>query len=118
VNIYLAGSYSARKKLADIAMKITQRGHDMHVPAIWLTGKHDDAAPVECATADLQDIKNADMLVLFTEYPGSRGGMYVELGIALAHRIPVIIVGPYTNVFTRLCRRIDSVDEFLDERSK
>jgi nucleoside 2-deoxyribosyltransferase len=118
MTIYLAGSYSARLELNKVAKLLEAKGHNIRVPAIWLTGQHDDACPIECATTDLKDIHDSDMLILFTIHQGSRGGMYTELGIALANHIPVVIIGPYTNVFTRLCRRVDSIDELLNERTR
>lgn len=117
VNIYLAGPYSSRLELLEIVKRLEQYGHSIKVPAIWLSGVHDDACPVECALTDIVNIKNSEMLLLFTNQNGRNGGRYIELGIAMGLEIPCIIVGDYTNVFTRLHRRIDSVDEFLFERT-
>lgn len=117
MKIYLAGTYSSREALNLIAEQLKEEGHDIKVPAIWLTGRHDNACPMECATSDIADIKNSDLLLLFTNENGRNGGRYVELGIALALGIPAMIVGKYTNVFTRLCRRVNSVGELLNERT-
>lgn len=114
MKIYLAGAYSARQ-LISIADELRQHGTAIQVEAVWLLDKYEDAPPFECAAVDFRDIKGADLLIVFTNTKGTRGGMYVELGIALAMGIPVIIVGPYTNIFTRLCRRVDSIHELFKE---
>lgn len=57
------------------------------------------------ASEDLRDVECADVVVAFTEEPrvaASRGGRHVELGLALALRKQVVVVGPRENVFTWL----------------
>jgi nucleoside 2-deoxyribosyltransferase len=115
MKIYLAGAYTSRQRLAAIAQELRTNGTRIQVDTVWLLDEYENANPFECAAVDLRDIKSADMLLLFTDTNGTRGGMYVELGIALAKGIPVIIVGPYTNVFTRICRRVDSISELFNE---
>lgn len=118
MKIYLAGRYSSRLKLLGFAKTLELQGHSINATAIWLTGQTDDACPVECASNDIKDLNESDLLLCFTEEVGRNGGSYVELGMALAKGIPAIIVGPYTNVFTRLCRRIDDVRELTKERTE
>ena len=44
-------------------------------------------------------MERSDAVVVFTDTPSTTGGRHVEVGIALAHRIPVFIIGPRENVF-------------------
>lgn len=101
MRIYVAGPYVARESLLQTKSEIEAHGHE--VTSRWLLGSHDDLAPIICATDDLEDIERADALILFLDRgPGSRGGMYVELGYAIAKGKKVILVGERTNVFTWL----------------
>ena len=117
MRIYIAGRYTAMARLRTEAELIESMGHEVICDCVWLTGCNDDTAPIECASNVLRDLRQSDMLLCYTTEAGTRGGLYVELGVALERGIPVIIVGPYTNVFTRLCRRIDSVKEIFGERT-
>lgn len=64
------------------------------------------------ASGDLDDIRAADCLCLFTE-KGSfpRGGRMVEFGYALALGKRMIVIGPDENIFTGIAERYDT---FLD----
>lgn len=117
MKIYLAGRYSDRVELFAVAKRLEEHGHDIQATPIWLTGRNDDSCPMECASNDMDDLFASNLLLFFSERVGRNGGSLVELGMALAKGIPVVVVGSYTNVFTRLCRRVDSVDELLSERT-
>lgn len=105
--IYLAGRYSRRQELAANAEAI--RGLGIEVIAEWLTGKHEsldgmvtDAGQRDWAQIDRAEIEACRTVVAFTEEQRSghsRGGRHVELGMALALRKRVIVVGPRENVF-------------------
>ena len=117
MRIYIAGRYTAMSRLNAEADKIRSLGHEVLIDCVWLTGRNDDTAPIECASNDLRDLRQSDMVLLYTNEAGTRGGMYVELGVALERGIPVVIVGPYTNVFTRLFRRVNEVGDIFRERT-
>ena len=54
------------------------------------------------ARDDFEDVMAADIVINFTEPPRSnhsRGGRHVELGIALANRASIIVVGHRENIF-------------------
>ena len=64
------------------------------------------------ASGDLDDIRVADCLCLFTEKgPFPRGGRMVEFGYALALGKRMIVIGPDENIFTGIAERYDT---FLD----
>lgn len=117
MRIYLAGRYTAMRRLKAQAELLERLGHNVKIDCVWLTGVHDDTAPLECAVNDLADLRKSDLVLVYTLEAGARGGLYVELGVALERGIPVIVVGPYTNVFTRMFRRVDSAEEIFAERT-
>lgn len=49
----------------------------------------------KCAEADVTGVETADALFVLTHPHGK--GMFVEMGIALAKRIPIVAVGPHFN---------------------
>jgi hypothetical protein len=60
---------------------------------------------------DLQDVLNAHAVVAINpeEYRNSgTGGRHVELGYAIAHSIPVFILGCRSHVFHDMCDLIDN----------
>jgi hypothetical protein len=121
--VYLAARYSRRLELCGYRAALAQ--HGITVTSRWLNGCHqldNHGGPItddgerrfqagdpavdhlrqHFATEDVADVLAADTLVAFTEQPraaATRGGRHVELGIALAARKQVVIVGPRENVF-------------------
>jgi nucleoside 2-deoxyribosyltransferase len=104
--IYLAGRYGRRQELAEYAERLRAMGHE--VSSRWLLGEHEakDVNPTkdeaaQWAREDLEDIDRSDMLIAFTEEPGSsyRGGRHVEMGYAIARRLNLFVIGPRENVF-------------------
>lgn len=116
--VYLAGPYAARDRLNAFAADL--RSMLVEVTASWLDETHDitpgtvdaatdlpDADVAKHASDDLNDIGNADLLVLITAAVAgvpnaTSGGRHVETGFALAMPIPVLVVGEPENVFHRL----------------
>lgn len=111
MKIYLAARYSRYQEMGQVAERLEAMGHV--VTSRWVQGAHqcnDDqlmnsaAWAIQIATDDIEDLFEADTLVLFTDplRTATRGGKQVELGMAyiLAHRI--YIVGEPENVFQHL----------------
>lgn len=109
-NVYLAGRFSRKDELACYAQDLERNG--FVVTSRWLTGAHDGTTTNEAdipmdelatfAREDMEDIDRADMLIAFTEDPGSgpaRGGRHVEAGYALAKGKMLVVVGARENVF-------------------
>ena len=116
MKIYLAGKYSRKEELIGYAKELAELGHSVVSSWLWTSLDDPQAKEVEVATEsvpqlagevfalwDMIDLYNADMLVSFTEpvrgENKDRGGRHVELGVALARGMMIIIVGPRENVF-------------------
>lgn len=114
MNVYLAARYSRYPEMQEYARQLILCGHE--VTARWILGDHElrsdgqsdaDEWAVRWAQEDWDDLMAADVVIAFTEAPGSivgraRGGRHVELGAALAANKAVCIVGPRENVFHHL----------------
>ena len=88
---YLAARYSSRAFAAAFADRLEiETGGQWSCCARWL---HGDPAggDREIALADLEDVLSADALVVYGP-PSSRGGMWIEAGIALGAGLPVLRV--------------------------
>lgn len=132
--IYLAGRYRDRERFREARDRLERDEHV--VVARWL----DDLEPrgpdptwhegyaVKCAARDIADILCCNMFVLdLTSLTGpeageNRGGLYVELGLALAvlvagGDIAFVLIGAPTNIFTYSARfrRYDTLDEFVQD---
>lgn len=127
MKIYLASRYSRREELCSYRDQLRALGH--HVQARWLDGEHqisDSGTPIgnqgealvegdgggtsaeacalrsKFAQDDWEDVNAAEVVICFTEPPrssASRGGRHVELGIALANRALVVVIGYRENIF-------------------
>ena len=114
MNLYLAARYSRRTEMLERAAELTALGH--HITSRWITVSHrlspgmSDEEELSVrrrfAEVDREDLGHAHGLVCFTEavpYPRDwepgRGGRHVELGMALAWALHILIVGSRENVF-------------------
>ena len=108
LSVYLAARFSRKAEMRQYADDLASTGID--VTSIWIhddkhewTGAPDDQIPPHAlarfAREDLRDIDAADAVVVFTDSPSSKGGMWVEVGYAIGRDIPLLIVGPVANVF-------------------
>ena len=122
-HVYMIGRYSRH---AELARRAAELGEVLgwHCTSRWIRGDHDHAGQGEevgrrYAEEDVADLRAADVVVAFTEEPGAggrnRGGRHVELGMALALNLRVIVVGPAENVFCLLpeVERYPSWEAFL-----
>jgi hypothetical protein len=111
VKIYLAAAWSRQQEIRDVAKKLSDAG--VEITSRWLEEK--GPAPGqdvlkyrrETAFLDIQDVRQADMLVRFTDdlssetipsYLGTGARMF-EFGMAWERGMPVVIVGGRQNVF-------------------
>ena len=109
--IYIAASILANLAAAQLAIELIRAG--FHVSSSWIL--HDHAAlkaqgdlneekrnkiNVEMCQQDIDDLAEADTLIILTYVPSTSGGLHVELGYFLgAKKTNVIVVGPRLNVF-------------------
>ena len=91
-DIYLAGPYSARKRLRDRMQWLLARG--VLVTASWVHGLHEGVEPRTCAMHDLDEIDAAlGVLVDLTDETSTTGGLWVELGYAIAAGAEIMVLG-------------------------
>jgi nucleoside 2-deoxyribosyltransferase len=90
VKIYLASKYHTKPRMARYAKELRAVGHQ--VVSRW----HDATKSVgwrEAAVRDTHDVNKCDILVMFTRPFSPSGGRHVELGLALAMRKRVLLIG-------------------------
>lgn len=121
--VYLAAKYSRREEMEVLACDLPAIGLECN--ARWVYGaeeKYLEDDPKEkmtrreIAVMDLEDVSNADILILFTHErssPQPGGGRFVEFGYALARGLRCIVIGPAENVFTEA----PGVDRYDDWQS-
>ena len=116
LHVYLAASYEAKDRIKAMAeilnaipgVKVTASWFDKVVdPSALARGGEDDAsASMESALSeavrDLDEIYEADLLILDTIATNDRGGKDTEFGAAYSSGGTTWVVGPYRNVFQRL----------------
>lgn len=121
--IYLSSAYPRRKEMQKYKEQLISIGYK--VRACWLNGEHHktkegriiekkDKCIIDVqssntehlckmyASGDLRDTLHADIIICFTEPPNStlgHGGRHVELGISIARKIEILVVGDRENLF-------------------
>lgn len=97
---YLAARFPRREEMESYVPKFEKAG--FNVTARWVFGGEEGLLRSEISVMDLEDVKNAEVLVLFTEeygVPQPGGGRFVELGYAMALGKECYVIGDYENVF-------------------
>lgn len=107
MKLYLAAKYAEAHVMRAWRDVLHAEGHA--VTARWIDGAHDmndlgehDAQRTQFAEEDLEDIENADCLILWNPlqlHGQGRGGRHVEFGYAIARGKRIVIVGDRENVF-------------------
>jgi nucleoside 2-deoxyribosyltransferase len=109
MKIYLAARYSQKEEMKLVAKQLRCHGHI--ITSTWLEETEPPDVTLDQLTehflayqaeVDLNDIKRADIFVLFSIdplIPTVRGGRHVETGVALALGKPIYVVGPKENIF-------------------
>jgi hypothetical protein len=159
MKIYLATRFTQRERMMEYRSILHANGHE--VTSRWLdfidtlpdeahydaekhgldgSGHvHDPDLREKIAEMDIVDVLSADAIMLFTRHLGRRGGMFVEFGAAIAHRVwqtqlrneaermevdrhefkPVMrlmVIGPRINVFQNF-PGTEVFDNYPDEES-
>lgn len=116
LKVYLAARYSRRNEIADKAKELAELG--MEVTSKWYNEPENEEGlgNASYGQQDLDDIDNADLLVLFSENPDlpfKRGGRHFESGYAFGKGKAVVVLGPIENTFHWLNRviKVDSWEE-------
>ena len=117
MKIYVAGSFSGRKRIKIESDRLKARGYT--VLSKWYEETHfiekawDDNFSGDVASAmamtDMYAILEADLVILDTIDKSSTGGSDSELGAAImrdlvGNKLRIIHIGPYRNVFQTLVK--------------
>lgn len=112
MKVYLAARYSMRDKLREYANELeeleidnTARWLDETIPGSSNLDDMPKSFFLSAAINDVEDIKAADAVVLFTVDPKiatMRGGRHFESGLAYGMGKPLVICGPEENIFHML----------------
>ena len=116
MKIYTAARYARREELLEYAKKLSSAGHV--VTARWVNGDEEGKSLEDIAIMDLDDVKAADMVLVYTDEHGSLqkgGGRHTELGLGYAYGKHVWIVGPKEQVFHSLpgVKQFNNTDEVI-----
>lgn len=97
MKLYIASSWSNKEALKPVQDELERRGHT--VTARWIK-QHDDipagdqAMKRQHAINDINDVEDADALILWANTKSVTGGMFYEAGYANAAGKPIIVVEP------------------------
>lgn len=101
MKVYLAARYHRREEMETVyAPRLPDLGHECI--ARWVYGGEEGLSRRDIAELDLEDVRSADMIILFTHprgEPQPGGGRFVEFGYALAFNKRCVVIGPEENVF-------------------
>jgi nucleoside 2-deoxyribosyltransferase len=112
MKVYVATKWEEKGRAREVMDQLEAAGHSITYD--WTTSEQFSS---EQARLDLYGVMTADALVFLAEQDLNYRGAYVELGVALATGIPVIVVGRAIDrcLFVTLptVRRVHSVDDVL-----
>ena len=108
MKIYLAARYRAKNQIKGYTHQLQALGFT--VTSTWVNELHESTTELQnpnprdlcrLASRDLREIRECDLLVLFTASPSkaTRGGWHTELGYALGLGKHLMICGPQENIF-------------------
>jgi nucleoside 2-deoxyribosyltransferase len=112
MRVYLAAQYNQKPEIALKKQDLQALG--FVVTSTWTDEPENPQVSLKDITdetlrgyagRDLEEIDNADLLVLFTVDPDQltrRGGRHVEYGYAVGKGIPTCLIGPRENIFHHL----------------
>lgn len=112
MNIYLCSSYTRMVEMRGYADALAEMGHT--ITSSWVYNADDPGAALspedhgeheDAAMKGLAEINRSDVVICFTEGPGSRlsrGGRHVEMGYAIARKIEILVIGYRENLFCYL----------------
>lgn len=112
MKVYIAARYGQKEEMKQVAALLRDKG--IEITSSWLQEPHAAGTTMDmvsceelCSYAqrDLEDIEEADAVILFTVdplIPTVRGGRHVETGYCICLKKPLFIVGPRENIFHHL----------------
>ncbi len=121
MRIYIAAPWVRRPEAIEVGKRFAAAGHTL--TCRWFYHESDgdptDATGVTCSSEsirkqayeDITDVQRADVLVVLNLQKSE--GKAVETGIAIAGGIPVVSVGPRSNIFQALGYEVETVEEAI-----
>lgn len=102
MNVYLAARYERRAEMVVLSLELER--YNIITTSRWIDGSQEEKEEYFARYAQecIDDIRCADVIVLFAEKTKGRGGRHVELGYALALERPIVIVGGHEHIFSYL----------------
>ena len=88
---YLAAPYDCRGRAADAARLVSEIS-GWRCTSSWIDGNHPGSTRREQAENDLRDVRAAAAVVLWLPKASTSGGLWFEMGYAVAMGKPVIVV--------------------------
>lgn len=121
MRIYVAAPWSDRDKAKGLGDQLETFGHEI-THKWWIDeGKGyngDEDHYRQCAINDFVAIQTADKVIILNTQPRGEetSGKAVEMGLAIAFQVPVVVVGEWTNVFHFFpgVRLVDTLEEAID----
>ncbi len=92
MKVYIATKWENKPAAREVRKQLIEMGHK--VTSQWLdTGEYDGPAEI-AAQRDINDVLDADVLLLLQDGYNIEGGcgMWVEMGIAIAEGMPVVVI--------------------------
>lgn len=123
MRIYLAAPWTHRDTAREVARDLVGAGHSIttrwwehrEVPGYLSSScpEEEFAELAEQAMLDLDGVAHADVFVLLNT--GVSEGKAVEMGVAIASGVPIILVGTRSNLFhyTDVVEVVDGIDQLL-----
>ncbi len=115
---YIATRFANKEAGRNLSIKLAMQGNICTARWLWRDEGADkgvgsrwkstdlSALAVDYSRQDLEDISIADVVYVLTDNcEGVPGGMWVEMGYALALNKKVLLVGPYQNIFCHLLEK-------------
>ena len=100
LSVYLSGGVVWRETFVKYARQLGRAG--ISCVSEWIYEEGESAPEDLLALSNLQNIRDADVFILFTEGLSSSGEQNVEFGYALAQGLVPIVVGPQYGMFQNL----------------
>lgn len=115
MKVYVAGNFRERERIRAVMDELERAGHvithDWTGEGVTLPQR----SRQEIAIDDIQGVRDAEALVLVDAERG--WGMYVEMGVAVALGLPIVVIQPlYDQVFYSLpqVKKVDSSAEAVE----
>ena len=116
MKFYIADKWGEYARVLQLKEALEQRGHSCTCDWASISRQVHEEGFIEdtkqSALADLQGVKDADILILVAKDKGGQG-RWIEYGYALALGKPILVwdCGTHKNgIFLQLARRIDTAD--------